>query len=298
MKEGIILMDGAVGTSLWAKAEAKGIKKDPVWRYNIEHPEIVAELAAEYAEAGAEIVLANTFGANGPAVKRSSDYTAPQVCSAAVKIAKEALRGTGAKIALSAGPLTALMEPYGDMTEEEAGEVFYEMLEAGVKEGPDLILLQTFMDLAMMRVAAAEAKKFGVPVFCALTFEKRGKTMMGNSVEDMIGELEPLGVDAVGMNCSLGPDLALPIIREFAEKTTLPLIFKPNAGKPILAADGTTATAYSAKAFADEVMPALDIADYVGGCCGSDPLYIRELAARMGRPGGTRGHKTADAVHQ
>ena len=283
MKQGIILMDGAVGTSLWAKAEANGIKKDPVWRYNIEHPEIVAELAAEYAEAGAEIVLANTFGANGPAVKRSSPFTSPEVVSAGVRIAKEALRGTGAKIALSAGPLTALMEPYGDMTEEEAGEVFYEMLEAGVKEGPDLILLQTFMDLAMLRVAAEQAVKFGIPVFCCLTFERRGKTMMGNSVEDMIEELEPLGISAIGMNCSLGPDLAIPVIREFVGKTSLPLIFKPNAGKPILAADGTTATAYSAKVFADEVMPALDFVDYVGGCCGADPSYIRELAARMGR---------------
>jgi len=283
MKQGITLMDGAVGTSLWAKAEANGIKKDPVWRYNIEHPELVAELAREYVEAGAEIVLANTFGANGPAVKRSSTYTAPEVVSAGVRVAKEALRGTGAKVALSAGPLTALMEPYGDLTEEEAGEIFYEMLAAGAKEGPDIILLQTFMDLAMLRVAAVEAKKFGIPVFCCLTFERRGKTMMGNSVEDMIEELEPVGVDALGMNCSLGPDLAVPVIREFVGKTSLPLIFKPNAGKPILAADGTTATAYSAKVFADDVMPALDFVDYVGGCCGSDPSYIRELAARMGK---------------
>ena len=82
---------------------------------------------------------------------------------------------------------------------------------------------------------------------------------------------------------SVGPDLAVPVIREFVGKTSLPLIFKPNAGKPILAADGTTATAYSAKVFADEVMPALDFVDYVGGCCGADPSYIRELAARMGR---------------
>ena len=283
MKQGITLMDGAVGTSLWAKAEANGIKKDPVWRYNIEHPELVAELAREYVEAGAEIVLANTFGANGPAVKRSSTYTAPEVVSAGVRVAREALRGTGAKVALSAGPLTALMEPYGDLTEEEAGEIFYEMLAAGAKEGPDIILLQTFMDLAMLRVAAVEAKKFGIPVFCCLTFERRGKTMMGNSVEDMIEELEPVGVDALGMNCSLGPDLAVPVIREFVGKTSLPLIFKPNAGKPILAADGTTATAYCAKVFADDVMPALDFVDYVGGCCGSDPSYIRELAARMGK---------------
>ena len=281
MKKNITLMDGAVGTSLWAKAEANGIKKDPVWKYNAEHPEIVAELAAEYADAGAKIILTNTFGANGPAVKRSSPYTAPDIVSTGVKIAKEALAGRDVKIALAAGPLSALMEPYGDMTEEEVAEIYREMLEAGVKEGPDLILLQTFMDLAMMKVAAVEAKRFGIPVFCCLTFERRGKTMMGNSVEDMIEELVPVGVDAIGMNCSLGPDLALPVIREFAEKSPLPVIFKPNAGKPILAADGTTATTYSAKVFADDVMPALDLVDYIGGCCGADPSYIRELAERM-----------------
>ena len=283
MKENITLMDGAVGTSLWAKAEAKGFKKDPVWRYNIEHPELIAELAVEYAEAGAELILANTFGANGPAVKRSSPYTAPEVVSAGVRTAKQALAGRNVKIALSAGPLSALMEPYGDLTEEEVAETYAEMLGAGMKEGPDLILLQTFIDLEMMRVATIEAKKFGVPVFCCLTFERKGKTMMGNSVEDMIEVLEPLGIDAIGMNCSLGPDLAVPVIREFVGKTSLPLVFKPNAGKPILAADGTTATTYSAKVFADDVEPALDFVDYVGGCCGSDPSYIRELASRMGK---------------
>ncbi|MBQ3706981.1 MAG: homocysteine S-methyltransferase family protein [Clostridia bacterium] len=281
MKPNITLMDGAVGTSLWAKAEARGIKKDPVWKYNKEHPDIVAELASEYADAGAKIILANTFGANGPAVKRSSDYTSPEIVSEGVKIAKTALAGRDVKIALSAGPLSALMEPYGDLTEEEAAEIYREMLEAGVKEGPDLILLQTFIDLAMIRVAAVEAKRFGLPVFCCLSFERRGRTMMGNSVEDMIEELVPLEVDAIGMNCSLGPDLALPVIREFAEKSPLPVIFKPNAGKPILAADGTTATTYSAKVFADDVMPALDLVDYIGGCCGADPSYIRELAERM-----------------
>ncbi len=281
MKKGITLMDGAVGTSLWAKAEAHGWKKDPVWKYNNEHPEIVAELAQEYADAGAKIILTNTFGANGPAVKRSSSYEPAQVVTAGVKLVKDALKGRDVKVALAAGPLSALMEPYGDLTEEETAQIYADMLGAGMKEGPDLILLQTFIDLAMMRVAAVEAKKFGVPVFCCLTFERRGKTMMGNSVEDMIEELEPLGIDAIGMNCSLGPDLAVPVIREFVGKTSLPLVFKPNAGKPILAPDGSAATAYSAKAFADELMPALDFVDYIGGCCGSDPSYIREIASRM-----------------
>ena len=104
------------------------------------------------------------------------------------------------------------------------------MFSAGVEAGADLIFLETFIDLAMLRVAAEKAKEYGVPVFCSLSFERLGKTMMGNSPDDMIEELEPLGVDAIGMNCSLGPDLAVPIIEKFRGKTSVPLLFKPNAG--------------------------------------------------------------------
>ena len=283
MKENITLLDGAIGTELWAKAEAHGWKKEPVWIYNMTHPEIVSELAGEYADAGSGIILSNTFGANGPSVKKSSSYDAAQVVAAGVRLAKEAVGDRGVRVALDAGPLSELMEPYGDLEEYEVAAIYADMFRAGVGAGADLIFLETFIDLSMLRVAAQEAKKFGVPVFCSLSFERLGKTMMGQSPEDMIEELEPLGVDAVGMNCSLGPDLAVPVIRKFAGKTSLPLIFKPNAGKPVLAADGSVSSAYSAKAFADEVMPALEIAEYVGGCCGSAPSYIRELAGRIGR---------------
>ena len=283
MKENITLLDGAIGTELWAKAEARGWKKEPVWIYNMTHPEIVSELAGEYADAGSGIILSNTFGANGPSVKKSSSYDTAQVVAAGVRLAKEAVGGRGVRVALDAGPLSELMEPYGDLEEDEVAAIYAEMFRAGVGAGADLIFLETFIDLSMLRVAAEEAKKYGVPVFCSLSFERLGKTMMGQSPEDMIEELEPLGVDAVGMNCSLGPDLAVPVIRKFAGKTSLPLIFKPNAGKPVLAADGSVSSAYSAKAFADEVMPALEIAEYVGGCCGSAPSYIRELAGRIGR---------------
>lgn len=281
MKKNIILMDGAVGTSLWEKAAAHGYAKDPVWKYNKEHPELVRELCEDYVKAGSQIMLTNTFGANGPSVKRSSPYTVEDVVTTAVKLAKEAAAGTDCKLALAIGPLSMLMEPYGDLTEEEAAEIFDEMMGCGVDAGADLIYLQTFMDLEMMRVAAERAKNYSVPVFCTMTFEKRGKTMMGNSVEDTIETLEPLGIDAIGMNCSLGPDLAIPVIREFVGKTDLPLIFKPNAGKPILAADGSEAAAYDSDTFVREVAPALEFVDYIGGCCGCNPGYIRALNERM-----------------
>ncbi|MBQ7922033.1 MAG: homocysteine S-methyltransferase family protein [Clostridia bacterium] len=285
MSRKITLLDGAVGTSLWEKAEAHGWKKDPVWQFNITHPEIVTELNREYADAGAQIVLANTFGANGPAVKRYSGFTVENVVKSGVRLAKTAVAGTNAKVALSIGPLSMLMEPWGDLTEEETRVIYEEMIGYGMSEKPDCIMLQTFMDMEMMRVAASAAKQYSVPVYCTMTFEKRGKTMMGNSVQDVIDTLTPLGIDAIGMNCSLGPGLALPVIREFREKTDLPLIFKPNAGKPILAADGSTVSAYDEATFVREVAPALEFADYVGGCCGSNAAYTRALRKYLDEQG-------------
>ena len=277
MSKKITLLDGAVGTSLWSIAEAHGVPKVPVWKYNIEHPEFVEELTKKYLEAGSEIILANTFGANGPSVKYSSGYSVEEVVTAGVKITKKALEGTGVKTSMAVGPLSQILEPYGDLEEDECRAIYEEMIGAGVRAGCDMILVQTFMDLAMMKIAAKVAKSYGLPVFCCMTFEKAGKTMFGNSVEDTIEELTPLGIDAIGLNCSLGPDLALPIIKEFSEKTDLPIVFKPNAGKPILAADGTTSTAYSAEQFAKDIEPALKYVSYIGGCCGSDPTYIKEI---------------------
>ena len=277
MKKEITLLDGAVGTSLWKKAEDRGLEKVPVWRYNIEHPELVFELCREYIDAGSKIILGNTFGANRDSVRRASDHSAGEVVREGIKICKEAAKGTDVRVGLSIGPLSTLLEPYGDTTEEEATEIFSEQISAGMDAGADIICIQTFMDVEMTKLAAKVAKSYSVPVFCTMTFEKVGKTIMGNSVRDCIEALEPLGVDAIGMNCSLGPDLALPVIREFKENTNLPLIFKPNAGKPKMSPDGKTVTDYDAKVFAKEIAPALEFVDYVGGCCGCDPEYVREL---------------------
>lgn len=277
MNRPITLLDGAYGTSLWHYADEAGIKNEPVWKYNIEHPELVAKLTKDYYEAGSKIIQANTFGANGPAVKRSSSYSPADVVTAAVKISKEVLADTDAKIGLPFGPLSMLLEPYGDLEEDECYEIYDEVISAGVSAGADVVMLETFMDKEMMRIAATAAKKHDVPVFCSMTFEKAGKTMMGNSVQDVIDALAPLGIDAIGMNCSLGPEQALPIIKEFSEKTDIPLLFKPNAGKPILNSDGTSSAPIGAEEFAQLLRPAFDIVSYIGGCCGSDPTYIAEI---------------------
>lgn len=276
----VTLLDGAFGTSLWKKAEARGIEKVPTWHYNIEHPELITELVKEYDAAGADCIQANTFSANRFSLKNSG-YTVAEVVKAGVRITKEALQGTGKKTVLSVGPLPVMMEPYGDTEEDEVEECYREIFQAAEEEKPDIIELETFMDLAMMEIAVTEAKKLGVPVYATMTFEKSGRTLMGNRVEDIAETLKEAGADAVGMNCSLGPDEALPIIEAFSKVTDLPLIFKPNAGLPVIGEDGSENSQYSAEAFAEAVSPALTFVSFIGGCCGTDPAFIKELRKRI-----------------
>lgn len=271
----IVMMDGAVGTSLWEKAE----NQVPVWRYNVENPGIVQELHREMADAGAQLILSNTFGANAGTVAKSP-YTVAQIVSAGVRLCREAV-GSRAKVVFSIGPLIGLMEPYGDITPEEAEEQYRQVLEAGVQEGPDIIFLQTFIDLEMLKIAARCARRFELPLFCAMSFEKAGKTIMGNSVADMIEGLAPWRPDAIGLNCSLGPDLALPVLRQFREQTDLPLIFKPNAGKTTLL-DGKSVAELDPDVFVQDMLPAAEAgASYIGGCCGANAGYIRKLAGAI-----------------
>ncbi|MBQ0126226.1 MAG: homocysteine S-methyltransferase family protein, partial [Clostridiales bacterium] len=174
--------------------------------------------------------------------------------------------------------LMQLLEPYGDMTEEEAEEIFSEQIGAGMEEHPDAIYVQTFMDVELAKIAARVARRYDVPLFCSMTFEPVGKTMMGQSVDDVIAGMSEFSPDAIGLNCSLGPETALPIIEQFKEKTNIPLIFKPNAGKPKPPVGGVSQSDFDAETFAKDVMEAARRGvKYVGGCCGSDPTYIRKL---------------------
>ena len=287
MSRKIVMMDGAVGTSLWEKAE----KKVSVWHYNIEEPKIVAELHSEYLAAGSQIILANTFAANGAEVARDSSYTVRQVVGTGVRIAKETINGR-AKVGLAIGPLTGLLKPFGEITAERAKELFEEQIGCGMEEGPDLIYIQTFMDLEMMKIAIRAAKHYDVPVLCSMSFmgganaagkkPKKAHTMMGNSVKDIVDAAVELKVDAIGINCSMGPVDALPVLREYRETTDLPLVFKPNAGKPKMGDGQAGGAEFDIETFADDVLPAVDTgATYIGGCCGSNPAYIKRLAEKI-----------------
>lgn len=269
-----ILIDGGVGTSLWEKNE----DKSPVWTFNYTHPELVKELANEMVEAGAQIVLANTFSANRPAVEKAKfGHSVTEIVTKAVELAKEAVAGR-AKIALGIGPLTEMLEPYGDMSYEECSDIYREMIDAGVKAGVDTIYLQTFMDLEMLKLAAAEAAKYDVPLFCSMSFS--GKfTMFGNRPEQIVNELKPFNPVAVGLNCSSGPDEALAVIEEFSQVSDLPIIFKPNAGKPSI--DGGSQFDYESFAKAVAKGAEFEGVTYFGGCCGANAKYIAALGNEL-----------------
>ncbi len=276
MEKKVYLLDGASGTCLWDKAQ----KNIPVWRFNIENPDIVVELHKEYIAAGSDIIFTNTFSANREAVEKSV-YTVAQVVKAGVKLAKKAAEGTDVKVALDIGPLTELLEPYGDLEEDDAIEIYREQIGAGMSENPDLIVCETFMDIEMLKIAVGVANEYDVPVFCTMSFDKNGKTIMGNSVADMVEGLSDLRVAAIGLNCSLGPDLALPVIAQFKEHTDLPLIFKPNAGVQTVK-DGKTVTEFDVDSFVSNVIPAIEHgALYLGGCCGSSPEYIKTIKSKI-----------------
>lgn len=266
MKHPITLLDGATGTALWAMAAERGIPRVPVWQYSITHPALVAELTAQYAAAGSDIVLANSFCANPPAVERCPGFRAEAVVAAAVALARE--NGRGAQVALSVGPLERVPR---DRAERLAAAGAYDVqMGAGAEAGADLIFLETFWEPTLLTVAAERAAQYGLPLFCSMTFEKTGATFGGVTPTDMVRLLEPYHPDAVGLNCSCGPAASLPVLRDFARHTDLPLIYKPNAGE------------HTPESFAEAVGPALELAQYAGGCCGTTPTDIAALKRATG----------------
>ncbi len=269
MEHRLKLMDGATGTRLWALAEAGGFTRAPVWSYNLTHPELVRQVAEEYIDAGSKLLCANTFTANAAEVARIPGMDACEVVAAGVRIAKQAADAAGdVCVAVDVGPLSTLLFPFGETEPEEARALFAGQIGAGVAAGADCVFLETFTGVDMLRIAAEEALRHPLPVLCSLSFDRSGRTMMGDGIGDIVDALEPLGIAALGINCSFGPASAVPIIREYAARTRLPLIVKPNAD-------------CGAEDFAETLAPILPLVTYAGACCGSGPDYIRALAARL-----------------
>lgn len=270
LQKDFISLDGATGTEL----QKRGLKlgEAPVI-LNIEKPEILTELHREYIAAGADIICANTFGANRYKLKNSG-YGAEEVNAAGIANAKKACEGTDAIVALDIGPIGQLLEPTGTFSFEEAYDIYKEQIIAG--SGCDVIMLETMTDLYELKAAVLAAKENSdKPVICCMTFEENMRTFTGCSVSAMALTLEGLGVDAIGVNCSLGPAELYPVIEELCKWTDLPVVVKPNAGLPDPITNKYNVSPTEFAAHMEKLIP-LGV-KLLGGCCGTSPDYIRAL---------------------
>lgn len=273
----IAVLDGAMGTMLQKKGLPLGKSPEAL---NLTHPEEIVSIHRAYAHAGAQILYANTFGANRRKLA-GSGYEVRDVVAAGMRCVKEAAQETGARAALCCGPIGALLEPNGSLRFDEAYDIFREVVTAGAEAGADLIVFETMTDLLEIKAALLAAKEnTSLPVFCSMSFEPNGRTFTGVSVPAMAMTLEGLGADAVGINCSLGPEEILPFARELCAWTRLPVFIKPNAGLPNLNSDEYD---ISPEKFCRTMEEYLSLGiSFVGGCCGTTPDYIRLLAERCG----------------
>lgn len=270
-----IIFDGAMGTQLQAKGLKTGECPEVL---SITHPEIVRDIHKSYIDAGSMVVYSNTFGANSYKLAESG-YTVEEVVKASVKVAKEATAGTSALAALDIGPIGQLMEPTGSMSFDQAYEIYKEVILAGADA--DLIVFETMTDLAELKAGVLAAKEnSSKPIVCTMTFEENMRTFTGCSVSSMALTLEGLGVDAMGVNCSLGPVQLRGVVEELTKWTTLPIIVKPNAGLPDPA---TGKYDLPPEEFATDMVNGIVPlgATILGGCCGTKPEYIRQLSLAL-----------------
>lgn len=276
----ITMLDGGMGTMLQAAGVPMGKVPEAL---NVTHAEAVIDIHRQYIEAGADIIYANTFSANRYKLSYS-DYSVKELVTAGVVNAKKAAADSGRNVAvaLDVGPIGELMEPNGSLKFEEAYDMFKEMMTIGAEAGADLIVIETSTDLLEMKAAVLAAKEnTSLPIFSTMTFEKNGRTFTGVTVEAAALTLTGLGVDAIGINCSLGPNDIYPLAQKLVEWTPLPVIIKANAGLPNLNSGGYD---ISAEQFAEQMVKFMDLGvQIIGGCCGTTPEYIREMKKMLAR---------------
>lgn len=275
----LLYFDGGMGTLLQSKGLKPG-ELPEVW--NLEHTEEIVDIHRQYYEAGSDIVLTNTFGAN--ALKfHDSKYALKDIVTAAVANVKKAASlgvhdGREVYTALDIGPTGKLLKPMGDLAFEDAYEAFKEVVKYGEDAGVDLIHIETMSDTYEVKAAVLAAKEnTDLPVFATMIFDEKGKLLTGGDVPSVVAMLEGLRVDALGINCGMGPEQMLPILSEIMEYTSIPVIVKPNAGLP-KQRDGEVYYDVVPRQFAQTMQKVLQLgASVIGGCCGTTPEHIRVM---------------------
>ena len=281
----LLFFDGGMGTLLQEKGLAPG-ELPETW--NLTHPQEICEIHRRYIESGSEIILTNTFGAN--ALKFHDDSCSlEEIINAAVSHVKtaeqEAHLKTGERrkiyTALDVGPTGKLLKPMGDLEFETAYEAFKEVMILGEKAGADLIHIETMSDTYELKAAVLAAKEnTDLPVFATAIFDERRKLLTGADVSSVVALLEGLGVDALGINCGMGPKQMFPVLEEIMKYSSVPVIVKPNAGLP-KQRDGKTYYDVSEDEFAAYMEQIVQMgACVIGGCCGTTPEHIRAMKER------------------
>ncbi|EKO1911577.1 homocysteine S-methyltransferase family protein [Clostridium botulinum] len=274
IKENILVFDGAMGTML----QKLGLKiSDLPEELNVLESEKIINIHRKYVEAGAKVITTNTFGANEIKLKQS-EFSVERIIDKAIDNVKKARGNKEVLIALDIGPIGQLLEPMGTLKFEEAYEIFKRQVTQGQKSGADIILIETMTDLYEAKAAILAAKEnTNLPVFCTMTFEKNKRTFTGCTPVSMVLTLEGLGVDALGVNCSLGPNELEDIVDEIIKYSSIPIMIQPNAGLPTVK-DGKTIYNIKPKEFAAFQRSIVEKGvRIVGGCCGTTDEFIREI---------------------
>lgn len=280
LKDHILILDGGMGSFLQQQGLQPGERPEP---WNISHPDVVTGIHRSYFDAGSNAVITNTFGACG---LRFSEKELQEIAAAAVANARRAAEESTAPqpkwVGLDIGPCGKLLKPFGDLDFEEAVEAFAVFVRAGAAQKPDFLFIETMSDCYEMKAAVLAAKENSdLPVFASNAYSDNGRLLTGATPHAMTAMLEGLGAAAIGMNCSLGPDSLLPVAEQYLAHASVPVIFKANAGIPRLE-NGETVYDITPAQFADYTAQAVRKGvRIVGGCCGTTPDTIREVAARV-----------------
>ena len=276
VKSGPVILDGATGSNLMKAGMPRGICTE---KWVCENPEPLTRLQQEYKKAGSQIVYASTFSANR--ISRENyglENQVKELNTALMGISRNAV----GKDVLVAGDLTTTGKQ--EISYEELLEAYKEQILALVEAGADLLVAETMMGITeCMAAIDAAASVCELPVMCTLTVESDGSLFFGGNIYEAVETLAEMGADAVGINCSTGPDQLLSVVENMRKKVSVPLIVKPNAGMPVIDEMGNPVYSMGAEDFASHMKRLVEAgADIVGGCCGTAPEYIRQLCKILG----------------
>ena len=271
----IIFFDGGLGSLL----QERGLKPGELPEtWNLTRPEVLYDIHRAYLDAGADIILANTFGANGFKYDNLEE-----IVTAAVVNAKKAVADSGRKayVALDMGPTGKLLKPMGTLDFEECVSIYADVVRYGAKAGADLILIETMSDTYELKAAVLAAKEnSNLPVVATVVFDEHHKMLTGATPEVVVALLEGLRVDAIGMNCGLGPKQMKPIFETMARYASIPLVITPNAGLP-RSENGKTVYDVGPEEFAEDMEEIINMGAWMAsGCCGTTPAHIKALTER------------------